>query len=518
MTDKRLVLLLVALVMLAAFAVRLVPTPRNVDDSFITFRYSRNIASGQGFVYNPGVQTLGTTTPLYTLTMAGISLATGGGQNFPWYALIVNALADAANAALLFLIVRRVTGQIAPAVLMGVLWALAPQSVTFAVGGMETSVAILWMLATVWAFLNERRVWVGVFAGLGMLTRPDSALWILPIGLYQLVAVYRQQKTVPWQTWLAGVLTLAPWVAFSVWYFGSPLPNSLGAKSVAYIVPPWDALTVLVQRYATPFMEFEAFGSRGAMLGAVIYPLLNLFAFSYVWRRAPRLAAFLVYPWLYAAVFASANPLMFRWYSVPPMPAWMIGAVLGLWAVITPLQRRVRWLGPAAALTMGLLWGGMQLTGWTLTPDHGPDRPAPVMAWHLLELQYQDIGTQLREEYGVTADTRVASADIGAIGYFSGATIVDTVGLVTPELSAYYPFDEAILVTEPDRQVYAVPPPLILDAQPEYFVTMEAFVRLGLEQMPAFTDNYTLVRVIPFEFYGTGVHLYIRDDVLTAAR
>ena len=44
------------------------------DDAFITYRYARNIASGQGFVFNPGERLLGTTTPLYTLSLVPVAL------------------------------------------------------------------------------------------------------------------------------------------------------------------------------------------------------------------------------------------------------------------------------------------------------------------------------------------------------------------------------------------------------------------------------------------------------------
>ncbi|MEL6268998.1 MAG: hypothetical protein AAFV33_06975 [Chloroflexota bacterium] len=513
---SRLQIALLVAIAVTSFVVHMLPTPRNVDDSFITFRYSRNLVNGEGFVYNPDVRTLGTTTPLYALLMAGIAFVAQG-ENFPWYALTVNSLADAATAALLFYLARRVTESIYPAIVVGLLWAVAPLSVTFAASGMETSVNILWMMAGFTALVHDRKWLVGLFAGLGLLTRPDAAIWILPLGLYQLIAVYMETRRVPWQTWLAGLLTITPWVIFSVAYFGSPLPNSLGAKTVAYVINDFGALTQMTIFYTSPFLDLETIGSpRSIFVGMAVYPLLNILAISYVLRREHALLPLLIYPWLYFIIFAVANPLMFRWYFVPPMPAWIFGAVIGVWAVVATLAERTlpRVVFPAAAALMLGWWGFLSINAWTANPDHGPENPAPLSAWHELELHYQDVGTQLREEFGVTSETRVASADIGAIGYFSGATIVDTVGLVTPELSAYYPFDRDILVTEPDRQNYAVPPQLIFDTQPEYFVTMEGFVRLGLEQMPEFTDNYTLLREIPTGYYGTGVRLYARNDVL----
>jgi len=81
---------------------RVVPGPRTVDDAYITFRYAQNIIAGNGMVYNPGERVLGTTTPIYSFTMAIFGSITGGvDAPYPWISLLVNTFADALTAILL---------------------------------------------------------------------------------------------------------------------------------------------------------------------------------------------------------------------------------------------------------------------------------------------------------------------------------------------------------------------------------------------------------------------------------
>src|SRR5690606_26803493 len=154
MAIRRTHIVIIALLMLLAIAARVLPGTRTIDDAFITFRYSRNLVEGQGFVYNPGVHTLGTTTPLFALILAAISAVTGG-QDFQWYAIAVSALADAGTVALLYLLARRLIGNDWLAIFPAALWAVSPMSVTFAVGGMETSLNIFWMVAATWGYVSS---------------------------------------------------------------------------------------------------------------------------------------------------------------------------------------------------------------------------------------------------------------------------------------------------------------------------------------------------------------------------
>ncbi len=57
----------------------------STEDSYITYRYARNLAEGKGFVYNEGERFLGTTAPFYALILAlsvllGLSIPHVGGS------------------------------------------------------------------------------------------------------------------------------------------------------------------------------------------------------------------------------------------------------------------------------------------------------------------------------------------------------------------------------------------------------------------------------------------------------
>ena len=234
---------LIASIVVLAILARLVPGPRTIDDSFITFRYARNILVGEGFVYNPDARVLGTTTPLYTGLIVGLALFSGGvDAPFAELAWLLNTVLDGLTCLLLIRLGGRTGFEIAGLAIASV-WAVLPYSVTFAIGGLETSLIVLLLSGAAYAALTSRYVWAAALASGALLTRPDALLLIAPIAIQRLATAsnlpFARQLTSKNEN-VSGPLTAIEvgafvipgtlWGGFAWLYFGSPIPHSITAK------------------------------------------------------------------------------------------------------------------------------------------------------------------------------------------------------------------------------------------------------------------------------------------------
>lgn len=518
-------LTILCLVMAAlAVTARLVPGPRTIDDAFITFRYARNILAGNGFVYNPGERVLGTTTPLYTFLLVLLASLSGGAQApFPQIALGINALADAGVCLLLIWLGRRLKA--APAgVAAALVWAILPFSVTFAIGGLETSVYVLLLTGAVCAHLSGRHKLAALTGALCVLTRPDALILIGPLALDRLITWltrFRQRPKPPrsgdhsLRSYLveasAFILPLLAWTVFSTVYFGSPLPHSVTAKTVAYHLQPNEAFIRLLQHYATPFQEDATLGAPIAVAaGLIIYPFLFLIGARWALKQNKHTWPWVAYPWFYFATFAIAHPLIFRWYLTPPLPAYILLILMGVERMIRDLlrlpgsgvesqNRAPRWRSAFLALLLAIPCF-LVLNNWAWRPDHGLVRPAPKMAWYQIELLYRQVAGELQPEIQAHQGKQpvLAAGDVGVLGFFSSARILDTVGLNSPVSTRYYPLDPALYTIN-----YAIPPQLILDQKPDYLVILEVYGREGLLKDPRFWNLYQLRQKIPTDIYDS---------------
>jgi hypothetical protein len=219
------------------------------EDAFITFRYANNLAEGLGFVYNPGVRVLGTTTPLFALLMAGWELLFLG---TPVVGSAVFGLAAGLTAIALVWALLDGLGLEKPLrLLTALLLALSDKLWVRDMGGMETPLVICVMAASLLLLASSRPGWAGALGGVLIWLRIDGVVWV---GLLA-AADGLISRRLPLKFLLSAALTFLPWAVFATLYFGSPLPHTVFAKQVAYAtgMPPLLDRAAALLRGLTPF-------------------------------------------------------------------------------------------------------------------------------------------------------------------------------------------------------------------------------------------------------------------------
>ena len=215
------------------------------EDYWITFRASRNLATGHGLVFTPGERLHTFTSPLGALLPAALSWLTGN-QNDDlvlWLFRLVSITA-LASAVVLFLQVLNRAAKHGIAVALGLaMVALDAKTVDFAINGQETGLVIFFLALSLHGFLvaGPRRVlrlglgWAGL-----MWSRPDSAVYIGVLTIAALIflpdptAAGRGRRELLLSYLKAGLLCTVlylPWFLWPWWYYGSPIPHTVIAKS-----------------------------------------------------------------------------------------------------------------------------------------------------------------------------------------------------------------------------------------------------------------------------------------------
>ncbi|MCJ7823064.1 MAG: hypothetical protein MUQ26_08330, partial [Armatimonadetes bacterium] len=416
-----------------AIALRLIPGPQIGDDAYITFQYVRNLTSGLGFVYNPGERVLGTTTPLYTLLLSGLSLLLGRlGVSIIAISYVLNALLDGANALLIARLGERLTRSPAVGLACAVVWALSSVGIAVSLSGMETPLYVFLILTTLLLFLSGRTLPAAFTCSLAVLTRPDGLLLALVLLGY---LALRDTRKLPLAL-VVGAAGIAPWIAFSLLYFGSPIATSVAAKNVVYLIPAGEAL----RQFAHHGAALVGLDLSGWPAYLVAFALFAPWAWGLALSRraGKRAIGVLLFPVLYLAAFGIANKPMFRWYFVPLEPFYLVGLGAALHRLVNipsaASARRVASIG-AIALVCAVL--SAQLLSLNLLPDPGRAWLTPKRVWLEREKLYARVASDINETFPVGPHTTIATPEIGAFGYHTRARILDTPGLVSPQTIPY---------------------------------------------------------------------------------
>ncbi len=244
-----------------------------VDDSFITFRYSRHLVDGLGLVWNPGEAPVEGFSNLLWMLLAALALRLG------WDPLVVSRAVGAVCVLATLVVVhhtalRRVRSPGAAA-LAPLALACIPALGFWAMSGLETASVVLLVALAADAFDREaarvRWPWrTALWTLLLACSRPEAPV---ATGLMLVPLAFEVRRG--GRAWILRFSALAapPVLALFAWRwftFGTLVPNTLSAKAhllaglpialdfVAYALPLWLLLLVRIAHRRARLLDWSA--------------------------------------------------------------------------------------------------------------------------------------------------------------------------------------------------------------------------------------------------------------------
>jgi hypothetical protein len=401
----------------------------HLDDMYITLRYARNLAMGLGFAFNTGETYYGFTSALHLLAMAAVYFFCPVSELLPR----ICVFAGCSNLWLLAVLVyfaAKDSGKPEWGVLGGTLLLLGEH--LYATIGLDPIWCVTLAMAGLVAEYRGRHWLAALFLGLATLARPDAAIIATLVFGRNLLLTRRLN----WTAILVYGCVVLTWHGFAWIHFGSPLPQTLGAKMHQ------GRYEVLVAREWTYwwFYPIDFFPLQKAAL------LLPIGLFSLVRYRWDHPFALLgLWSILHTALYFHVLkvPPDYTWYYVLPSVAAILWLAIGIASVL----KLVLSLFHRAATSLESRFATLSSTSWKALLRNGGFVAAGfalLLAWVEIESSYREGrpefcywsgGPELKEagiwiRENTPEDIAVLAQDIGAVGYYSERYIYDFCELV----------------------------------------------------------------------------------------
>jgi len=399
----------------------------NLDDSWIHLEFARSIFEGRAWEYSPGYPSTGSTSPLWSILLAGLFFFTTDPISLVWGVMIVSALFYILCTFIVGLFFSQLIENKLVVVLGMVGFVLIPSNTWLMLSGMEYPLLLfLTILPIIILEKTELQydVLLGIIAGLAFLSRPEAvllALIVFPIRLIQHISrrdFTKERAASIYFMFLSAFLVVIPWILQCIQTSGNPLPDTFYVKVgevTPYHIDVWDI-------FWGSFFSTMPFLLMGIIVGVALF-----------FRKRP-------YPWLFAISLA----LLYRFtmpyqamvnnsrYVTPIFSFLLISCVAGFLIFGDELKQNVREFTPDLAHgTLSALLLILVIVPSTL-PYMAQANVYATATKNINEMQV-DIGMWIQDN--TPADAVLAIGDIGAIRFLSNRVIIDLVGLVTPEIA-----------------------------------------------------------------------------------
>lgn len=472
-------------------------TQRYWEDALITCLHSENMARGFGLTHvRPGEPPLhGFTSPLSVLVpLIGDLIKVGFGVEF---LKLVSIPASALTVFyMLGICIHKQVKLSAPLAIIAMGFvAVEHHQMLWGMAGMETQLAVLILVMSVYYTMTLNVVPLGISLGLCMLARPDYAFWTIIVGIYVLA---RQPKSFLKLVGVA-VAVYLPWIIFTTAYYGSPLPNTIMAKGLGY-TKWWEKVEVVdlfaIKRHTWLVLSEQLHVHLGPMFaghGASLHlfftngpesPIANLMfffavvgtlviAFKRQWVLWPLVAVVVVYSVYYIYLV----PVIFGWYKMPYIATLLVLCLRGLQSITSWIRSqtwRTRLETGYAVVYLGLFISVLPISFYT----------ERMIQHHIENDVRKEAGLYIKEH--IKPDEAVGCEPLGYMGYYSGANIYDWPGLASRTVVAWSEEQP------PERRSLEN---MCKDLQPEYLFLRDMEVLYHFKSNDWIKENYHVVKV-----------------------
>jgi hypothetical protein len=412
-----------------------------IDDTFIHLQYAKHLRAGLGLVFNPGEAVAGSTSPAWSALLGVIPLF---GADLLGASRALSVVFGGASLVLFAGVAGRLIGRRPEAAAAVVAWGANAWMARWSPTGMETSLAVLLVLAGLLVGLSgegllsaARRASVAGLWTLAALVRPEASLLVLlALGFLFLAGSgtaegrrlgARLAHVAP--AALAVLAVFTPYAVYALSTYGTLLPGTLAAKSAA-----GTGLGISLVRLSQSAQIVLAVAGVEVIFLVLLTPRLRGLLAE---RGAPLHLAVLAWCVGVPLAFAARGLPVLSRYLLPLLPIVVLYGwrALAGWRSAHPGSASRLLLGVAVVVAVGtnaLIFASRVLPHARAFTD---GMHATLIPW----------GKWLREN--TPADALVATPDIGAIGYYSDRRVLDLGGLVSPgivPLMREMPYDELV--------------------------------------------------------------------------
>jgi len=280
-----------------------------LDDTYIFYKYAKNIAEGNGYVFNLGEKVNATTSPLYTLVLAFIYLILNPFINID-FTVVGNSI-SILSIIWIFISIKKLLNDNIQFYFFAMVFLSMPL-LKFGFG-METFLNLALIIYSIYLYTNEKYFLASIFIGLSVLARFDSTLFAIIILLHYIYT----KKQFPTISLIVGFLLITlPWFIFSKIYFSTFLPTTIAAKLSQYELGLFGKGLI--------FLTNSIRVMPGKYFTVILILLVVLFSFYYLIINK-KLSSFstglnLILIWSATLFFTYAfviNAPPYQWYYIP---------------------------------------------------------------------------------------------------------------------------------------------------------------------------------------------------------